>query len=43
LQYAERKAAGQVARGFAVALVIGLTAGGLITLIFQEFFLVRLP
>jgi len=43
LQYQERKAAGQVARGFVVALVIGLCAGGLITQIFQEIFLVRLP
>lgn len=43
LQYPERKANGQVLRGIAVATMIGLCAGGLITLIFQEFFLVRLP
>jgi hypothetical protein len=43
LQYPERKAAGQLARGFVIAAVIGLSAGGLITLVFQEFFLVRLP
>ncbi len=43
LQYPQRKADGEVLRGFIVALVIGLCAGGLITLVFQEFFLVRLP
>ncbi|MDB5804831.1 MAG: hypothetical protein JWN73_2153 [Betaproteobacteria bacterium] len=43
LQYPERKAAGQLARGVVAATVIGLCAGGLITLVFQEFFLVRLP
>lgn len=43
LQYRERKAAGQLLRGFIVAAVIGLSAGGLITLVFQELFLVRLP
>jgi L-lactate permease len=43
LQYPQRLAANQVARGFATALAIGLGAGLAITLIFQEFFLVRLP
>ncbi|HEY4371681.1 MAG TPA: tripartite tricarboxylate transporter TctB family protein [Burkholderiales bacterium] len=43
LQYRERKAAGQLLRGFVVAAVIGLAAGGLITYVFQELFLVRLP
>lgn len=43
LQYPQRRAANQVARGFVTALAIGLGAGLAITLIFQEFFLVRLP
>jgi hypothetical protein len=43
LQLAERRAAGQVARGFAVALAIGLGAGATIALLFQYVFLVRLP
>ena len=43
LQYPQRRAANQVARGIVTALVIGLGAGLAITLIFQEFFLVRLP
>ena len=43
LQYAQRRAANQVARGIGVAVLIGLGAGIAITLIFQEFFLVRLP
>ncbi|MBS0321959.1 MAG: tripartite tricarboxylate transporter TctB family protein [Proteobacteria bacterium] len=43
LQYPQRKADGQRLRGLALALVIGLCAGILITLVFQEIFLVRLP
>ncbi len=31
------------ARGVGTALLIGLAAGGVITLVFQQFFLVRLP
>lgn len=43
LQYPQRRADHQVVRGFATAVVIGLGAGLAITLVFQEFFLVRLP
>ena len=43
LQYPQRRAANQVARGIATAITIGLGAGLTITLVFQEFFLVRLP
>ncbi|HEV8500664.1 MAG TPA: tripartite tricarboxylate transporter TctB family protein [Casimicrobiaceae bacterium] len=43
LQYPQRKAAGQVARGIVVAIVIGVCAGYAITLVFQDIFLVRLP
>jgi hypothetical protein len=43
LQYAERGVQAQRARGLLVALSTGLIAGLLITLVFQEFFLVRLP
>jgi hypothetical protein len=45
LQHAERKATGRelTLRALLVALVIGLAAGGMITLVFQELFLVRLP
>jgi len=43
LQYPQRRVANQVARGLIIAIVIGLGAGLLITLVFQEFFLVRLP
>ncbi|MBS4045848.1 MAG: tripartite tricarboxylate transporter TctB family protein [Alphaproteobacteria bacterium] len=42
-QYAERRAAGQVPRGIAVAVVHGLLAGWLIQYVFEELFLVRLP
>ncbi|MET0312565.1 MAG: tripartite tricarboxylate transporter TctB family protein [Burkholderiaceae bacterium] len=43
LQLPERRAAGQVRRGIAVAAVIGLSVGVAISLIFQYLFLVRLP
>lgn len=43
LQYPERKARGEVARGLVVAAAIGLGAGGAIAFMFQEIFLVRLP
>jgi hypothetical protein len=45
LQGASRKAAGVglSLRTVLIAAVIGLGAGGLVTLVFQEFFLVRLP
>ena len=43
LQLPERRAAGQVGRGFAVALAVGLGAGLTIATMFQHLFLVRLP
>jgi hypothetical protein len=43
LQLPERRAAGQVARGAIVALVIAIVAAVAIGLVFQEIFLVRLP
>ena len=43
LQYAERKARGEVARGLLVAAAIALGAAGAIAFLFQEVFLVRLP
>ena len=43
LQYPQRRADNEVLRGLVVAAVIGLGAGGVITLVFQQFFLVRLP
>lgn len=43
LQFAERTAHGQVRRGLLVALSTGVIAGVVITFVFQEFFLVRLP
>jgi hypothetical protein len=43
LQLPERRAAGQVGRGFAVALAVGLGAGVTIAMLFQYAFLVRLP
>ena len=43
LQYPERRAAGEVARGAVVALAIALIAATAVGLIFQEVFLVRLP
>jgi hypothetical protein len=43
LQFAQRTAKNQRLRGLAFALAVGLGAGVIITLVFQEFFLVRLP
>jgi hypothetical protein len=43
LQYPQRRADHQVVRGIATAIAVGLGAGLAITLVFQEFFLVRLP
>jgi hypothetical protein len=43
LQLPERRAAGQVGRGFAIALAVGLGAGVTIATMFQYLFLVRLP
>ena len=43
LQYPERKAHGEVARGLVVAAAIALGAAGAIAFLFQEIFLVRLP
>jgi len=43
LQYPERKAHGEVARGLLVAAVIAVAAAGTIAFVFQEIFLVRLP
>ena len=43
LHFAERSAKNQRLRGLAFALAVGLGAGIVITLVFQEFFLVRLP
>ena len=42
-QRAERKAAGRVARGFAVALACGVLTALLVTLLFEQLFYVRLP
>jgi hypothetical protein len=43
LQYPQRRAAGELKRGLIIAIVIGICAGLGVTLVFQEFFLVRLP
>jgi hypothetical protein len=43
LQWQQRKAAGQLLRGFAISVVIGLGAGFGVTLVFQYIFLVTLP
>ena len=43
LQYPERKAQGQVARGLAAAAAVAVGAALVISLLFQEVFLVRLP
>jgi hypothetical protein len=42
-QFQERRAAGQVPRGVAVAVVHGLLSGLLIQYVFEDLFLVRLP
>ena len=43
LQFQQRKAANESKRGIVIAAVTGILAGIIITLVFQEFFLVRLP
>jgi Tripartite tricarboxylate transporter TctB family len=43
LQYQERKEKNQLRRLAAVSISIGLAAGVLISLVFQELFLIRLP
>lgn len=43
LQWPERRAAGQVGRGIAVAAAVALGAGVGIAMLFQHVFLVRLP
>lgn len=43
LQYPERKAKGEVTRGLATAAVVAVGAALVISLLFQEIFLVRLP
>jgi hypothetical protein len=42
-QYTLRKAAGNLARGFAVALACGVLTAVLVTLLFEQLFYVRLP
>ena len=43
LQYPERKARDEVARGLVVAAVIALAAANVIAFVFEKIFLVRLP
>lgn len=43
LQFRELRAGGRLASGLVKALVIGCGAGGVITLVFERIFLVRLP
>ena len=43
LQYPERRANGEVARGLLVAAVIAVAVASAVSYIFQEIFLVRLP
>jgi hypothetical protein len=43
LQYPQRRAAGQLLRGLVLAIVIGIGSGFVITIVFQDIFLVRLP
>ncbi len=43
LQFAERSARNLRLRGLAFALAVGVAAGIVVTLVFQELFLVRLP
>jgi hypothetical protein len=42
-QYAQRKAAGKVARGLVVALACGVLTALTVTLVFEQLFYVRLP
>jgi hypothetical protein len=42
-QYPERHAGGEIGRGLLVALSVAATAAFVITMVFQELFLVRLP
>jgi hypothetical protein len=42
-QYVERRAAGKLARGFAVALACGGITSFVVTLVFEQLFYVRLP
>jgi hypothetical protein len=42
-QYAQRKAAGKVMRGFVVALACGVLTALIVTLLFEQLFYVRLP
>ena len=42
-QYAQRKAAGKVMRGFVVALACGVLTALIVTLVFEQLFYVRLP
>lgn len=43
LQWRERRAAGQILRGLAVAAAVGVGGGILVPLVFEQIFLVRLP
>ena len=43
LQFSERKAKGQRARGIVFALIVGVATGVATTFLFQDLFLVRLP
>ncbi len=42
-RYALRKAAGSLARGFAVALACGVLTAAVVTVLFEQLFYVRLP
>jgi hypothetical protein len=42
-QYAQRRTAGKVARGFVVALACGVITAVVVTLLFEQLFYVRLP
>lgn len=42
-EHAERKERGQVGRGALLALVYGLSTAGVVTFLFEDLFLVRLP
>jgi hypothetical protein len=43
LRFGELRAKGQLARGVATAIVIGIGAGAAVTFLFEKIFLVRLP